>query len=53
MYAIRSYYERDSNYYDLILTGDLGVYGKSILKEYMKKEYKTNLDNCDDSACMT
>jgi len=44
--------KRESNYYDLILTGDLGIYGKSILKEYMKKEYKTNLDNCDDSACM-
>ena len=44
--------KRESNYYDLILTGDLGVYGKSILKEYMKKENKTNLDNCDDSACM-
>ncbi len=43
---------RKSDYYDLILTGDLGVYGKSILKEYMKKAYKINLDNCDDSACM-
>ncbi len=44
--------KRESNYYDLILTGDLGIYGKSMLKEYMKREYKINLDNCDDSACM-
>jgi len=43
---------RKSDYYDLILTGDLGVYGKAVLKEYMKKMYKINLDNCDDSACM-
>lgn len=31
--------------YDLILTGDLGVYGKEILKEYMKEEYNINLKN--------
>lgn len=31
--------------YDLILTGDLGVYGKEILREYMKKEYKVDLKN--------
>ena len=43
---------RKSDYYDLILTGNLGIYGKSVLKEYMKKMYKINLDNCDDSACM-
>lgn len=38
--------------YDLILTGDLGRYGKDILKEYMKIEYNMTLDNLDDSACM-
>ena len=27
--------KRDINYYDLILTGDLGIYGKKILKEIM------------------
>ena len=43
---------RKPDYYDLILTGDLGRYGKPMLKEYMKKNYKINLDNCDDSACM-
>ena len=43
---------RTLDYYDLILTGDLGIVGKMILKEYMKKEYKINLKNYDDSACM-
>lgn len=39
--------------YDLILTGDLGVYGKKIFKEYCTKEYGINLgDNYDDSATM-
>lgn len=37
--------------YDLILTGDLGVYGKEIFKEYCNKEYGIKLgDNYDDSA---
>ena len=27
--------KRDISYYDLILTGDLGIYGKNILKDYM------------------
>lgn len=44
--------KRDISYYDLILTGDLGIVGKMILKEYMEKEYKINLRNYDDSACM-
>ena len=44
--------KRTIDYYDLILTGDLGVIGKKILKEYMKKEYNITLKNYDDSACM-
>ncbi len=44
--------KREIDYYDLILTGDLGVYGKKILKEYMKLEYNIELKNYDDSACM-
>ena len=36
---------RDINYYDLILTGDLGLFGKEILKEYIEKEYHLNLKN--------
>lgn len=43
---------RTIDYYDLILTGDLGIVGKMILKDYIKKEYKINLKNYDDSACM-
>ena len=44
--------KRDVNYYDLILTGDLGIYGKKILIEYMKTEYNIELNNYDDTACM-
>lgn len=44
--------KRDANYYDLILTGDLGIYGKKILIEYLKTEYNINLKNYDDTACM-
>ena len=37
--------------YDLILTGDLGKYGKDLFKEYVKEEYGITLnDNYDDSA---
>ena len=43
---------RTIDYYDLILTGDLGRYGKDILKDYMEKEYGIELNNLDDSACM-
>lgn len=43
---------RTIDYYDLILTGDLGIVGKKILKEYMKKEYDITLKNYEDSACM-
>lgn len=44
--------KRDIDYYDLVLTGDLGVVGKMILKEYIKKEYNIDLKKYDDSACM-
>ena len=40
--------KRDISYYDLILTGDLGKYGKEILKEYMLKEYNITLNNYND-----
>ena len=40
---------RKPDYYDLIVTGDLGVYGKEILKDYMSEEYDINLeDNYND-----
>ena len=41
---------RTVDYYDLILTGDLGIYGKQILKDYMKTEYNIELKKYDDAA---
>ena len=43
---------RNINYYDLILTGDLGIYGKEILKEYMAKEYGISLEKYNDTGVM-
>lgn len=43
---------RDINYYDLILTGDLGIYGKKILKDYMKTEYNISLNNYEDAGTL-
>lgn len=41
------------NYYDLIITGDLGKYGKKILVEYLKKVYKIDVSkNYDDCGTM-
>lgn len=41
------------NDYDLILTGDLGLYGKEILKDYMKKNYNISLGkNYNDCGVM-
>ncbi len=45
--------KRDADYYDLILTGDLGLYGKEILKEYLQKEYKIDISkNYNDCGIM-
>lgn len=45
--------KRDPNYYDLILTGDLGIYGKNILKDYMLTKYNIRLgDNYNDCGTM-
>ena len=41
---------RTPDYYDLILTGDLGVYGVNILKEYLKEKYKIELKNISDAG---
>ncbi|MBQ8892511.1 MAG: stage V sporulation protein AD [Bacilli bacterium] len=43
---------RSINYYDLILTGDLGIYGKEILKDFMKTEYGMELNNYNDCGVM-
>lgn len=42
--------ERKPSYYDVILTGDLGVFGTFILKEYMLKKYKIKLNNVVDAG---
>ena len=44
--------KREVGYYDLILSGDLGIYGKKILVEYMKTEYNIDLKNYNDAASM-
>ena len=45
--------KREVNYYDLIVTGDLGIYGKEILIEYMQKEYQIYLSrNYQDCGVM-
>ena len=38
--------------YDLILTGDLGTFGKEILKDFMKTEYGIELKNYNDCGVM-
>ena len=45
--------KRSPNYYDLILTGDLGCYGKEILIHYMKEVYQIDISkNYDDCGTM-
>ena len=44
---------RDPSYYDLILTGDLGLYGKEILIDFMKTEYGLDISsNYNDCGVM-
>ncbi len=43
---------RDADYYDLILTGDLGKYGMEIFKDYLDKEYDITLSNYNDCGVM-
>lgn len=44
---------RKPDYYDLIVTGDLGLYGKEILKEYMLQEYHLDItENYNDCGVM-
>ena len=44
---------REPSYYDLILTGDLGIYGKEILIDYMKTEYGLDIShNYNDCGTM-
>lgn len=52
IYTHLSNLKRTPDYYDLIITGDLGKYGKEILLDYMKKEYNFNLNNYNDCGVM-
>ncbi len=55
--AARTLYEhlidmkRDINYYDLILTGDLGCVGGTIFKEYALQRYNLKIKNHLDAGC--
>lgn len=45
--------KREPTYYDLILTGDLGVYGRDILIDFMKEEYGLDISsNYNDCGTM-
>ena len=45
--------KREPSYYDLIVTGDLGMFGKDILIECMQKEYHMDLSkNYNDCGIM-
>lgn len=44
---------RDASYYDLILTGDLGKYGKNIVTTYLQEQYKIDISkNYNDCGVM-
>ena len=55
--AARTLYEhltdlkRDINYYDLILTGDLGCIGSKIFKEYVLRKYNLKVKKYLDAGC--
>ena len=44
--------KRDINYYDLILTGDLGKIGTKILKEFLNINHNIKLNNHIDAGTM-
>lgn len=44
--------KREIDYYDLILTGDLGVYGLEIMKEYCEREYKIKFKKINDAGVL-
>ncbi len=44
--------KRSIDYYDLVLTGDLGKYGKEILKDLLYEEHKIRLKNYEDCGCL-
>ncbi len=42
---------RDPSYYDLITTGDLGIYGKQIVNEFMREDYPDFEERYKDCGC--
>ena len=44
--------KREIGYYDLVLTGDLGIYGKKILQEYIHTEYNIELNDYNDCGVL-
>lgn len=44
--------KRKPDYYDLIVTGDLGIYGKQILMDYMKETFNIELSKYNDCGVM-
>lgn len=44
--------KRKAEYYDLIVTGDLGLYGKQILKDYLKEQFQIELTKYNDCGVM-
>lgn len=42
---------RDSSYYDVILTGDLGIIGRDVCRELLHQD-KIDTSNYDDCGCM-
>ncbi len=44
-------FKRDINYYDLILTGDLGCVGMDIFKEYLRIVHNLKLKSYMDAGC--
>ena len=43
---------RSIDYYDMVYTGDLGLYGMKILKDLIKQEYNIDLINYNDCGVM-
>lgn len=43
--------KRNINYYDLVLTGDLGLVGREIFLELLNKQYNINLKKYMDAGC--
>ncbi len=44
--------ERSIDYYDMVYTGDLGLYGMNILKDLIKQEYDIDLKKYNDCGVM-